>query len=145
MTDKENNLQYLLALLCESGLNTRHGRKALTMQVSKGFKTKPIDLDETELVVLLSILEKNLGKTQSNADFERGDSERSRMVKLSLIYGFTKRDRKAGSVILDSAKLDAWLLQFGFIKKKLIQYTFRELPLLITQFETVVKNHLKTL
>lgn len=43
----------------------------------------------------------------------------------------------------DFTRLDNWMLKFSYLKKKLFDYTYKELPTLVTQFKAVYADHLK--
>lgn len=145
MKQIENNQKYLLSLVEHLTMNTRHERRQIAMNVSKSFKTNLKDLDTKETVIAIALLEQKLTIKYTDCEYERGRHYRSRMIKLAISYGFTKRDIAKGSVVFDKKKLDQWLLENAFIKKKLVDYSFRELPLLVSEFETVVKDHLKAI
>lgn len=42
---------------------------------------------------------------------------------------------------LDWPRIDAWLLKYGYLHKKLNDYTAKELPRLVTQFENLLKSY----
>ena len=55
----------------------------------------------------------------------------------------SKRNSK-GKLQLDLQRIDNWCLKFGYIKRKFDNYSFEELPKLVTQFkEYVYKDYLK--
>jgi hypothetical protein len=43
----------------------------------------------------------------------------------------------------DYSHLDAWMHRYSYLKKKLFDYTYAELPTLVTQFKKVYEAHLK--
>lgn len=47
--------------------------------------------------------------------------------------------------VADGARIDEWMLKYSYLKKKLDNYTYTELPKLVTQFENVYKHFLKAL
>lgn len=51
---------------------------------------------------------------------------------------------KAGKVVADGERVDNWCLNYSYLKKKLNNYTYKELPKLVSQFEAVYKHFLKT-
>ena len=67
-----------------------------------------------------------------------------RMKKKILYYAHEMNwytpDRK-----VDVKRVDEWCLKFGQVKRKLDNYTYQELPNLVSQFAGVYKHYLKTL
>ncbi len=49
-----------------------------------------------------------------------------------------------GKVVADGARVDDWCLKYSYLKKKLNNYTYAELPKLVSQFEAVYKHFLQT-
>jgi hypothetical protein len=44
---------------------------------------------------------------------------------------------------VDVERVNNWCVKFGYLHKKLDEYTYEELPKLVSQFEEVYKGHLK--
>lgn len=44
---------------------------------------------------------------------------------------------------VDKQKLDAIVLKYGYLHKKLMSYSYEELPKLVTQVENMLKSYLK--
>ena len=44
---------------------------------------------------------------------------------------------------VDIERINNWCIKFGYLHKKLDEYTYEELPKLVSQFEEVYKGHLK--
>ena len=55
------------------------------------------------------------------------------------------RQNKAGRTVADGQRFDAWALKSSYLKKKLNQYSYAELPKLVYQFEQVYKHFLKSI
>ncbi len=45
-----------------------------------------------------------------------------------------------GTMTVDQQRLHAWLMKYGYHHKPLMQYTASELPMLVTQFEEMLKK-----
>jgi len=44
---------------------------------------------------------------------------------------------------VDMERLNNWCIKYGYLHKKIDDYTYNELPKLVSQFEGVYKDHLK--
>lgn len=73
------------------------------------------------------------------------DHSRNKMIGKILYYahemGWTKTNRD-NKVVADGKRVDNWMLSHSYLKKKLNQYTYNELPKLVSQFEQVYKSFL---
>lgn len=56
--------------------------------------------------------------------------------------GWTIFNEKKGRPVVDFKRLENWMLNFSYLKKKLDRYTYKELPKLVSQFESVYKSFL---
>lgn len=45
-----------------------------------------------------------------------------------------------GTMTVDQQRLHQWLLKYGYLHKPLMEYTSKELPTLVTQFETMLRK-----
>lgn len=68
-----------------------------------------------------------------------------RMRRKIIAYAHEMKWYKPGSEKVDMERLDNWCMKFSYLKKKLNQYLYRELPALITQFESVYASFLKSI
>lgn len=55
---------------------------------------------------------------------------------------WTKLNPK-GKIVADGKKLDEWMVEYSYLKKKMNAYTYQQLPKLVSQFSEVYKSHLK--
>lgn len=46
---------------------------------------------------------------------------------------------------IDWDRLNNWMLKYGYLKKRLNEYSFTELPTLVTQFESLLRTYYATL
>jgi hypothetical protein len=70
-----------------------------------------------------------------------GGAEKMRNKILSMAHEMNWRHE--GTQRVDMDHVNNWCLSRGYIKKKLDDYTYNELPKLVTQFEEVYKSYLK--
>ena len=65
---------------------------------------------------------------------------RKRILSLCYEYGWVKFSEAKKRHQVDFDRLDAWMFRYGYLKKKLNQYKYAELPALVTQFEKVLES-----
>lgn len=70
-----------------------------------------------------------------------GDKMRNKIISMAHEMGW----RKPGTDQIDMKHLNGWCIAHSYLKKKLDDYKYRELPKLVSQFEEVYKSYLKTL
>ncbi|RXK57551.1 hypothetical protein ESA94_20345 [Lacibacter luteus] len=79
------------------------------------------------------------------------EDPRQRMVKhiiaMATEIGFVKWVQKVGAdgklkMVRDYTDLHAWILKYGYLHKKLNDYTYEELPTLVTAFKNVYLSKL---
>lgn len=68
-----------------------------------------------------------------------------KMKSKILSYAHEMNWRIPGTTVIDMDHVNNWMLGFSYLKKKLDDYTYTELPKLVSQFEEVYKSHLKKL
>lgn len=69
---------------------------------------------------------------------------RRRILSLCYTLGWTTLNPRKGAQGIDWTRLEAWLIKYGYLHKaRLNDYTYNELPKLVTQFENFVKTELK--
>lgn len=100
---------------------------------SGGRETSSAKLYLSEAAAMISHL-KSLDPEEAAAD---------KMRKKIIMLAHEMNWRIAGTAKADMARIDRWCKNFGYKKKSLDNYTYRELPTLVTQFEAVHKSYLK--
>jgi hypothetical protein len=53
--------------------------------------------------------------------------------------------QKNGKMVADIQRIDGWCLQFGYVKRKLDNYSYEELPKLVSQFQSMYTHYIKNL
>ena len=69
----------------------------------------------------------------------KANQMRRKIIALFRKMGY-QEDGKA-----DMERIYAWVLKYGLLNKSLNQYTYDELPKLVTQVESIYKKHLQSL
>lgn len=123
-------------------------RHQLFQSYSKGRTDDSRELSEAEVDELIRFLETySVGGMQSGhkTDFEKGDKMRKRILSLCYEYGWTKYSKAKERHVVDFNRLNTWMSKSSYLHKGLNQYSYAELPKLVTQFENVVKSFLKAI
>lgn len=84
---------------------------------------------------------KHLKETDPNA--AAADKMRKKMLYFAHEMGWKKL--KNGKLVADIQRIDNWCLQFGYIKRKLDNYSYQELPKLVSQFQAVYSHYIQSL
>jgi len=78
------------------------------------------------------------------------DKMRKKIISLAHEMGWHKKDgtgklllNKNRKPIADMPRIDGWCKTYGHLKKSLDNYTYKELPTLVTQFTNVYDQYLK--
>ncbi len=78
-------------------------------------------------------------------DPNREGSEKMRRKILYYAHEMGWQRLKNGKLVADVHRVDLWCLQFGYLKRKLDNYSYQELPKLVSQFESMYKHYIKSL
>lgn len=121
-------------LINQLGLNEQKGN--IVAGFSKGRTTHFKELDKTEALECIKWL--------SDKQSQPGNKMRNKIFFYCHQMGWTKINA-SGKVVADGARFDLWALKYSYLRKKLNQYTYEELPKLVSQFEGVYKSFLKSI
>ena len=124
-----NQLRAIHALLGEHGL--RDEKESIVEAFTGGRTTHSSKMSGKEAAALIGHL-KSLNPVNNRAD---------KMRNKILSMAHEMQWEKEGKV--DMEHLNNWCLSKSYLKKKLDDYEYNELPKLVTQFEQVYKSHLK--
>lgn len=64
---------------------------------------------------------------------------RNKILYYAHLLGWTKQNPQ-GKIVANVQRVDEWMLKYSYLKKKLHSYTYKELPILVTQFEKMYKS-----
>jgi hypothetical protein len=134
----------LYGLLRDTG--TQRYRHDLVLSFSHGRTDNSAELTDQEVDDLINHLstkapEKH-GPTRSGVDY-KGQQMRRRILSLCHTIGWNSINPQTSKHEIDWDRLNGWMSKYGYLHKKLNEYTFKELPRLVTQFEHMVKTTLK--
>lgn len=76
--------------------------------------------------------------------FTPGNRKHYKLLYLCREIGWTTVNPDTKQVVADIERLGAWIKKYGFLHQPLQKYDYKDLSILITQFQEVVKHHLST-
>lgn len=96
------------------------------------------DLLFEEAVLMIRHLE------QTDPNYPAIEKMRRKVLYYAHQMGWQKASA-SGKLRVDMQRVDEWCKTYGYLKKPLNNYTYKELPKLLSQIEAVYKSVLKTL
>ncbi len=128
-----NKRKALFRILSELGLKTEEDRHNLISGFTNGRTTSTKDLSDWEAESLIKHLE--------SADYKACDKMRKKIISMAIEMGWiVMRNNKPSG---DMNAIEQWCLNRSYLKKGLNEYTYKELPKLVTQFSMMHVDHLK--
>ena len=73
---------------------------------------------------------------------QKMDRMRKRILSMCYSIGWTRYNPEKRRQEVDMDRLEAWLLKYGYLHKPLNDYTYMELPALVTQAERLLLSTL---
>lgn len=120
------------AILRKMGMEgDKEYKQNLVIEYSNGRCTSTTDLYYQEANMIIDALNKVTGKTEEDI---KADRMRKKIIGIARSAGW-EVDGKA-----DMNRINAWCKARGYIKKGLNDFTYKELPALVTQFEKAFKQ-----
>lgn len=126
------NFKQLMAMLTKTNLQGR--RHAIVWDYSKGRTESSKELTYSEINDIIRDLEKGF------KELDRADKMRKKIISQAHEMGWELTGHKA-----DMARINAWCEKFGYLHKPLNNYSYTELPLLVTQFESVYTSFIEAI
>lgn len=138
-------IRYLYFLLDQLGI--RHMKSDLVTQASEGRTESARELKNLEMIDLLNHLGNKLKEAKQdnrphNQSFQHLGRMRKRILSICYSIGWTRYDPDKRRHQVDHDRLQAWLIKYGYLHKSLNDYTYLELPTLVTQMERLLKSTL---
>lgn len=142
-----SRIRYFYFLLDQLGI--RWMKNDLVMDASQGRTESVRELLGAEMDQLILHLEEKIREAKNDAspktrNIQRMDRMRKRIFSICYTIGWTTIDPEKNRHIVDQNRLNGWLIKYGYLHKELNDYTYLELPTLITQFERLLKSTLAT-
>lgn len=136
----KNQIKMLHAILAKRGMMDM--KQQLVSEASDGRTEHSTELRYGEITKLLTHLNQG-AEVRLSADKEAGNKMRRRILSMCYSAGWTRFDVKQMKQAADLARLDSWCIKYGYLHKHFNDYTYAELPKLVTQFENYLKSELK--
>lgn len=113
----------------------KEAKEDLVSQFTEGRTTSTREMKTTEAIALIRALN---GQVDSFRPNDKADRMRKKILALCHEMKWELPD---GKVNMD--RVNGFCLSRGYLKKPLDEYSAKELPSLVTQFENLHKNYLK--
>jgi hypothetical protein len=135
-----NQAQYkaAYAIINKCGLSAE--KDTIVLSISNGRTTSMRQLTHQESIFLIKWL-KNEQERRGKIHSRDISAMRGKILYYCHQMGWTKKNA-TGKTIADVQRFDEWALHYSYLKKKLNQYTYDEMPKLVSQFEQVYKHFL---
>jgi len=129
----------LYKLLAEKKLMSR--RHDIVYAASDGTTENSAELSELQIDDLIEYLE-NYGEEKPTRSGVAYNGQRMRRRILSMCYsiGWTRFDADQKRHVVDMERLDGWLRKYSHLHKALNDYKYDELPVVVHQFENLMKS-----
>lgn len=131
----------LHALLHSTGL--LHRKAELVEGFTRGRSSSSKDMNHYEAIDMINYLQAqpkaHLASLTTSDDKAAADKMRKKIISLAWQMNWTKDGRA------DMARISHWAEQYGYLHKPLNNYTYKELPKLLTQFQAIFKSYLKSI
>lgn len=109
-------------------------------ECSGGRVTSTTQLTWQEAKKMIEVLQ-NL--TCVTDEYQKADRMRKLIIHYARQMGW--ENEAEGKRRADMDRIEGWCIKFGYLHKKLNEYTTQELPRLVTQFQNVYKSFLKAI
>ena len=134
MESTRNQRRIIHAILAKKGL--LEDKEALIGTFTEGRTETSTELSEEEAALLIDMLNKNYVPSLEDL---RKDKMARKIIAMSREINWVTRKNvvtaKGIEVKSDYTALDNWMTKYSYLKKVLREYTYEELPKLVTQFE----------
>lgn len=138
-------IRQLYFLLDQLGI--RHLKQELVQDASNGRTESARELTHLEMLELLRHLANKLKDAKADnrpakQAYQQMDRMRKRILSICYSIGWTRFNIEKRRHEVDMERLEAWLVKYGYLHKKLNDYTYLELPALVTQAERLLATTL---
>lgn len=124
--------------------NTYEDRHEIILDFTAGRTNNSSELSQEEIEQLIYDLETHQRRMGIPlTDFQKGETMRRRVLAMFHQYGFTKYSTLYRKMVVDFERLDAWMIRYSYLHKKLNEYSYSELVKLVSQVEILLKKYLE--
>jgi len=140
ITSTQNKL--LHALLAQANLTAQKAN--LIHGTTNGRTEKSSELSNFEANELIRYLRTKLPQLSTNGLDAKADKMRKKILSLAWQMNWTYTNTKR-AIVCDIKRVDTWCEKYGYLHKPLNEYTYQELPRLLTQFEAVYNSYINAI
>lgn len=132
----------LHALLAQTGLSAQ--KQSLVSSFSNGRTTSSSNMHPIEAIELINYLKQQLPPIHNTGLESKADKMRKKIISLAwqMNWTYTNTNRR---VVCDMKRINDWCVKYGYLHKPLMQYSYEQLPRLLTQFENVYHSYLNAI
>lgn len=140
------------ALLAQTNLTRQKAN--IVAGISQGRTESSKDLTDTEAQAMITYLKENIPPPVLDGLDIKADKMRKKIISYAWQMNWTikinalelaKLPSSALPYKCDMNRLNAWCEKYGYLHKKLNDYSYQELPKLLTQFENMYNDYLKNI
>lgn len=118
-------------------------RHELVFSFSDGDTEKSNHLSEKQIDDMIEYLQHYKGGSSNPlAEFNSGQRMRRRILSICYTLGWVVLDKEKGRHVVDMERLQGWMRKYSYLHKGLNEYSYQELPTVVTQFENLLKTSL---
>jgi hypothetical protein len=140
MKATKSQIKVLHAALVRRGILDM--KAAIVSDHTKGRTEHSSDMKYNEMKDLIDSL--NAGhNVRHSVDKEACNKMRRRILSMCFTIGWTRYSLMRLKQEVDYGILHTWMIKYSYLHKALNEYTYDELPKLVTQFESFTKTQLK--
>ena len=144
MIPQQNKM--LHALLAHANLTDQKAN--LVMSFTSGRTDKSSEMNAIEAKEMIAYLRQQIPDIKSNPLEAKADKMRKKILSMARELGWTvlmTNDEGIKQLKADMLRINAWCAKYGYLHKPLNNYTFEELPKLISQFGKLHEQFLNEL
>jgi len=116
-------------------------RHDLVFAFSDGTTENSAELTQEQIDDLIEHLQSD-GPEKNSSTGYNGNRMRRRIMSMCYSIGWTRWDEGKKRHIVDMERLDGWMKKYSHLHKGLNEYKYNELPVVVTQFENLMKSEL---
>ncbi len=135
MATDPKKLKAIHTLFSKHNIKDKEDKSSIIYSITGGRTTSTRELTDSEANGLLA----HLQSLDGTAD--RSEKMRRKIIRLAHEMGW----KRQGSTKIDMKRINAWCAKSGYLHKPLDDYSYSELPKLVSQFEKVHADYISKL
>lgn len=143
---QNNKIYMLIAAVNKAGYLVE--KAEIVSFITDGRTSSSKELTYQEALKLIHHLEEKLGqdakKFKPASDSKRADNMRKNIIAICYELGWITNSEDLEEKKMNMAVIDSFLKSRGYLKKPLMEFTIKELPKLVTQFNQILEHSKKT-